>query len=135
MKLPIVAIGNSKGIRIPQAILKQCKIKDEVGVEIDGENIILKPSIKKDYDMRFENVSEMDDAEVIEMLKRTDVVTLAIALIGTDEDIQKKIYRNMSKRAYELFSKDVAKYSAMDAKQLIIEMHRARINRTFAEME
>ena len=37
--------------------------------------------------------------------------------------------------SHELFSNEVAKYSAMDAKQLIVELHRALINRTFAELE
>ena len=135
MKLPIVAIGNSKGIRIPQAILRQCNIGDEVSVEIDGQNIILKPIIKKGYDMTFENIAEMDDLKIIEMLKKTDPGTLAFALIGADKKTKNKIYKNMSKRAHELFSKDVVKYSSMDAKQLIIELHRARINRTFADLE
>ena len=48
---------------------------------------------------------------------------------------KQKIYKNMSKRASELFTKEVAKYAAMGAKQLIVEMHRARINRTFADLE
>lgn len=135
MKLPIVAIGNSKGIRIPQAILKQCSINDEVSVEIDGRNIILKPIIKKEYDMTFENIAEMDDLKIREMLKQIDPSTLAFSLIGADEKTKNKIYKNMSKRANELFSKDVAKYSAMDAKQLIVELHRTRINQTFADLE
>lgn len=42
MILPVVRIGNSKGIRIPKAILEQCRITDQVDVEVHKENITLK---------------------------------------------------------------------------------------------
>jgi len=135
MRLPIIPIGNSKGIRIPQAILKQCRFREEVELEVDGEKITLTPSVRKKYDMTFENIAQMNDQDIIEMLKRTDVVTLAIALIGADDATKQKIYANMSRRARALFSGTVAEYAAMDARQLIVEMHRARINRTFSDLE
>lgn len=47
MKAAIVPIGNSKGIRIPRAILEQCHISKEVVLEIEGNNIIIKPAIKE----------------------------------------------------------------------------------------
>ena len=43
MLLTIVQIGNSKGIRIPKSILKQCHITDKVNMEIEENKIILKP--------------------------------------------------------------------------------------------
>lgn len=43
MILPVVRIGNSKGIRLPKAILEQCHITDSVDVEVNRENITLKP--------------------------------------------------------------------------------------------
>lgn len=43
MILPVVRIGNSKGIRLPKAILEQCHITDSVDVEVNKENITLKP--------------------------------------------------------------------------------------------
>jgi len=46
MKVTIIPIGNSKGIRIPKAILEQCHMEKDVFMEIKGENIIIKP-IKK----------------------------------------------------------------------------------------
>ncbi|GAG28945.1 unnamed protein product, partial [marine sediment metagenome] len=46
MKATIIPIGNSKGIRIPKAILEQCHIEKDVFLEIKGENIIIKP-VKK----------------------------------------------------------------------------------------
>ena len=46
MQLNIVQIGNSKGIRIPKAILEQCQIEDQVGLEVEDGKIILEPKKK-----------------------------------------------------------------------------------------
>ncbi len=43
MLLSIVAIGNSRGIRIPKAILEQCNIRDQIELEVDAGRIILEP--------------------------------------------------------------------------------------------
>ena len=43
MQMDIIKIGNSKGIRLPQTILKQCGIESKVELEIQDDCIILKP--------------------------------------------------------------------------------------------
>ncbi|MBW7899449.1 hypothetical protein B188_29110 [Candidatus Brocadiaceae bacterium B188] len=43
MKTKLISIGNSKGIRIPTAILKQCKIENEITLEVEKETIVIKP--------------------------------------------------------------------------------------------
>jgi len=45
MKLPIIKIGNSQGIRIPQSILKQCNIQDSVNISIEDNAIIITPDV------------------------------------------------------------------------------------------
>ena len=47
MKTKLVPIGNSKGIRIPSAILKQCKIDDQIELEIEKNRIVLTPINQK----------------------------------------------------------------------------------------
>jgi antitoxin MazE len=42
MKAKVVSIGNSKGIRLPKAILMQCHISDEVEMQIKGKSLIIK---------------------------------------------------------------------------------------------
>jgi antitoxin MazE len=44
MKAQLVPIGNSRGIRIPKAILQQCEIADEVELAVEGRQIILSPT-------------------------------------------------------------------------------------------
>ena len=43
MKADIIKIGNSKGIRLPASLLKQCGIDKKVEIEIKHNNIVLKP--------------------------------------------------------------------------------------------
>ncbi len=47
MKINIITIGNSKGIRIPKAILKQCHLDKEAELETEEDKIIIKPIKKK----------------------------------------------------------------------------------------
>jgi len=44
MQAEIINIGNSKGLRIPKAILSQCKIKNIVDLTIKGNSIIITPT-------------------------------------------------------------------------------------------
>ena len=43
MKTNIVRIGNSKGIRLPKSVLEQCRLKDSVEIEVEGNTLIIRP--------------------------------------------------------------------------------------------
>lgn len=43
MELSVIHIGNSKGIRLPKALLDQYKITDQVELILEKDHIILKP--------------------------------------------------------------------------------------------
>ena len=43
MLVSIIAIGNSKGVRIPKSVIDQLHISDKVEMEIENHQIILKP--------------------------------------------------------------------------------------------
>jgi antitoxin MazE len=61
MKATIIPIGNSKGIRIPKAILEQCNISKQVSLEIKGNSIIIKPiknKPRKDWDKYFKMMQD-----------------------------------------------------------------------------
>lgn len=43
----IVLIGNSKGLRIPKAVLQQCHFTKEVNLEVRSEIVVLKSVYKE----------------------------------------------------------------------------------------
>ena len=43
MKAQVIRIGNSKGIRIPRAILELCRIQDTVDLNVKGTTIVIQP--------------------------------------------------------------------------------------------
>ena len=43
MKIPLIQIGNSLGIRIPKSLLQQCNFKNSVTVTIVDGNLVLSP--------------------------------------------------------------------------------------------
>ncbi|MEW6104620.1 MAG: AbrB/MazE/SpoVT family DNA-binding domain-containing protein [bacterium] len=68
MKTNIVAIGNSKGIRIPKVILKQCNIKDSVILELDKDKIIIIPEHKKarsNWEKAFKDMKDNKDDKLL----------------------------------------------------------------------
>ena len=42
MKATIIQIGNSQGIRIPKPILEQCKLQNEVELEIQKNALVIR---------------------------------------------------------------------------------------------
>ncbi len=69
MKVKIVKIGNSKGIRIPKVLLRQTGIDDEVNLEVKDDQIILRPlkeSIRKGWDNSFRKMADEGDDKLID---------------------------------------------------------------------
>ena len=44
MKIKIIDIGNSKGIRLPKSLLEQLGLEDEVQLEATKNSLIIRPS-------------------------------------------------------------------------------------------
>ena len=47
MKVNIISIGNSKGIRIPKSIIDQCNFNNEAELEVENNKLVIKPIKKK----------------------------------------------------------------------------------------
>ncbi|MFO7731053.1 MAG: AbrB/MazE/SpoVT family DNA-binding domain-containing protein, partial [Spirochaetia bacterium] len=43
MEIPVVKIGNSRGIRIPKSVIDQLYIQDKLELEVHENEIVLKP--------------------------------------------------------------------------------------------
>lgn len=63
MQMDIIKIGNSKGIRLPLAVLKQCGIDTKVELEIKDNCIILKPVVnaRQGWAEAFERMHKSND--------------------------------------------------------------------------
>jgi antitoxin MazE len=44
MKTRLVRIGNSKGIRIPKALIEQSGLQDEVEITLRGKSLVIRPA-------------------------------------------------------------------------------------------
>jgi antitoxin MazE len=64
MLIPVVQIGNSKGIRLPKAILDQLQISGKVDLEVENQQIVLKPVKNKPrtgWDDSFREMSDLHE--------------------------------------------------------------------------
>jgi antitoxin component of MazEF toxin-antitoxin module len=127
MKVPIIDIGNSKGIRIPQAVLKQVLFADEVEMDVSEGKIILRRSVDPSLVPDFDAISGMDDITIQRILRKINGSDLITALVGADESVKEAIYRNLSERVKNYVKPKVSKLEQGDARDLIIERSRNAI--------
>jgi len=65
MDVSIIKIGNSKGIRLSKTLLEKYNIKDQVELELERDQIIIKPKNepRKGWDKAFKEMHENKDDE------------------------------------------------------------------------
>ncbi len=63
MKIKIVPIGNSRGIRIPKALLQQCRLCQTVEIEARPDGLLIRPSERprKGWDVAFQAMAQAGD--------------------------------------------------------------------------
>ncbi len=74
--------------------------------QIESRDPELAASIR-DLMFVFEDILLIDDQGIMEILKRTDKKTLAIAMKGANEELKTKFFRNMSQRAVEMMKEEM----------------------------
>jgi flagellar motor switch protein FliG len=124
MRVPIVDIGNSKGIRIPQAILKQVRFADEIEMEVAEGAITLRRTVDPSSVPDFASISELDDQSVQRLLRKIGGGDLITALVGAEAEIKAAVYRNLSPRVRAYVETTVERLEKGDARDLIIERSR-----------
>jgi antitoxin MazE len=60
MRARIIKIGNSQGLRIPKPILDQTGIMDDVEIEVEKNQIIIRPvkNVREGWDAAFKTMGE-----------------------------------------------------------------------------
>jgi antitoxin MazE len=68
MRARIVKIGNSQGIRIPKPLLEQLKINKDVEIEVENNQIIIRPlsNPRAGWDISFQKMTEYGDDVLID---------------------------------------------------------------------
>ena len=134
MRIPIIDIGNSKGIRIPQAVLKQTLFGDEVEMDVTDGKITLRRLLNPDIVPDFSTIAEMEDITIQRMLRKINGTDLITAMIDADESIKEAVYRNLSDRVKTYIKAKVEKLEKGNARDLIIERSRNMISEAFMEV-
>ena len=67
MHLPVIKIGNSKGIRLSKSLLERYKIKDRIEIILEKGRIILKPvpEARQGWDKSFRDMHERGDDSLL----------------------------------------------------------------------
>ena len=63
VKARIVKIGNSRGIRIPKLLLDQADLGEEVELELQGEQIVIRSAHRARHDARVPRLARPGDSQ------------------------------------------------------------------------
>ncbi len=64
----IVKIGNSQGIRIPKLLLEQANLVDEVELQVEDDQLIVRPVVptRANWEEAFRAMAEQGDDQLLE---------------------------------------------------------------------
>jgi flagellar motor switch protein FliG len=134
MRQQVIEIGNSKGIRIPQAILKQVNFGEEIDLDVTDGKIVLRRMVDPDQIFGFETITEIDDLTIQRMIRKVSTSDLIIALIDASKSVKETVYRNLNEPVKEHVKVRVNKLEKGNARDLIIERSRNMISEAFIEL-
>ena len=68
MKVSIVQIGHSRGVRIPKAVFEQCQFEDEVDMEIQNQELVIRSSsrVREGWSEAFQVMAASGDDALLE---------------------------------------------------------------------
>jgi len=67
MQIPIISVGNSKGIRLNKILLQKYNIEDVIELVLEPDCIILRPvkKVREGWDEAFRSMRENDDDHLL----------------------------------------------------------------------
>lgn len=68
MKINVIRIGNSKGIRIPKPLLEECALRDAVEVELRDGALLIRPArrSRQGWDESFRRMASRGDDALLD---------------------------------------------------------------------
>lgn len=70
MRAEIIRIGNSKGLRIPKAIIEQCGLKTFVDLKVEDHSLIITPyeeDVRVGWEESFKSMAERKDDKLLDI--------------------------------------------------------------------
>jgi len=63
MRVNLVSIGNSKGVRIPASVIKECGVGNELEMQVQNGVIVLAPArgVREGWGAAFEKMAAAED--------------------------------------------------------------------------
>lgn len=68
MKTALIRIGNSRGVRIPKAFLEECRLQDEVDLEVQHDHLVIRAARRPrtGWDEAFRRMGERQDDALLD---------------------------------------------------------------------
>lgn len=68
MRTKLIPIGNSKGIRLPRAIIQQCGLGDEIELEVKRDHLVVRPlrQVRAGWEEAFRKMHERGDDRLLD---------------------------------------------------------------------
>ena len=68
MRTALVKIGDSRGVRIPNAFLEHCQLRDTVELELRGDHLVIRATIpsRSGWDDAFRRMHEHGDDSLLD---------------------------------------------------------------------
>ena len=65
MKVNLISIGNSKGVRIPSTVIKECGFADQVDMRVEGGTVVISPlrAPREGWNDAYGGLASEDDEE------------------------------------------------------------------------
>jgi flagellar motor switch protein FliG len=127
------AVHKTSGVKQLAEILNYSDqlITEQILSDIEKKNPGLAEEIKQRMFI-FEDLILIDDKGMQKVLRKVESKELALALKGASDEVKRKIFKNMSKRAAEMLNEEIENMGAVRMKE--VETAQQVINKIIQEM-
>jgi flagellar motor switch protein FliG len=74
-----------------------------------------------------ERIGSLSDREIQDWLRKVDMVTLAVALVGAEIGVRHKVLQNLSRNAGDYLEKTIRRYEPLQSRELLIQSSADRL--------
>jgi len=74
-----------------------------------------------------EKIGALSDRDIQDWLRKVDMATLAIALLGADTAIRGKVLQNLSRYGRDYLEKTIQRYESLQSRDLLIQSSADRL--------